>query len=170
MWAWMGQCLGKRSLAILKMCPLACGVCLPEGTSNIKSVFFLQSTIIFDRIVQAPNDSSTATCQDRHQKCHTWATRGRCFYQHIIRLCPSSCQKCPTSSKNKFLGRSFCIIFSILFTFLDPQEAPRPDTDRCRDLHNNCPHWQQRGFCNQAEYKQKCPMSCRVCLRNAFYP
>uniref|UniRef100_A0A914UHF3 ShKT domain-containing protein n=1 Tax=Plectus sambesii TaxID=2011161 RepID=A0A914UHF3_9BILA len=137
-WAWMGRCTGgagSSARQVLTTCPLACGVCLPRSADDVLL-------------------SSDNSCQDRLLTCRRLARKGRCFYKHVLRLCPAACNSCNRRGTNGFDLRA--------------PSTRAPSANSCRDTWSTlrCARWKNHGWCsrrNDSAMRHYCKLTCGFC-------
>lgn len=108
------------------------------------------------------SDESLVPCEDTNRKCEEWAEAGICeSNKSLLKICRKSCGVCaeeeePAASEAGGGGDGKTIVYS------------PPSPKRCRDNHDRCNEWAERGECenNELYMLKNCKRSCGVCRRS----
>jgi len=109
----------------------------------------------------------TTTCKDKNVQCPSWAPV-YCYMDRVVRMCPNSCKKCPTSP----IVTQGPVTVRPIVTLRPKTKRPAaastaspdtasPDTG-CKDANPNCPIW-SRYYCSMYRVATQCRKSCGIC-------
>lgn len=62
------------------------------GTETTTEATAVPSTTMSSQaLLETVTTTPTMVCEDTNKDCQKWASKGRCFYKHVQRLCPGAC-------------------------------------------------------------------------------
>jgi hypothetical protein len=145
---------------LLGVALVTCLMIAVVNADNAGIVVGIDGQVMAEETLIPMPDTVSVDCNDLHEQCAHWESLGECdvntgnpIYMYIN--CPKSCNLCDKGDLHELLSKALA----------------KKD---CRDLHDECSHWESIGECDEIDGNPpfmyvNCPKSCNLCGKGSIH-